>query len=158
MASNTDSLEDSLRTLREEGFLILNDSQVGDLVSEMEDRGFPFLTSYGLHYCKQHILDNENVRPILEGLLGTCKLGHWIRYNSLPDRIECFRKGGRRAGLRALVVQQWAKGSQAVYYAGSHLHDLPAVPGERSLYETEEEELEKAGCKAIEKIFRDGEL
>lgn len=44
------------------------------------------------------------------------------------------------------------------YWADSHLHDLPTVEGKRSLYETSEEELEKVGCKATEKIFEDGEL
>lgn len=59
MASNTFSLEDSLKTLRKEGFLVLNDSEVGELVSEMERRRFPFLSAFGLRYCKRHVFDNE---------------------------------------------------------------------------------------------------
>lgn len=50
-----------MKSLHEEGFLDLNDPEVGELVSEMELKGFPYLSSYGLDYCKQYIL-NDTVK------------------------------------------------------------------------------------------------
>jgi len=61
MASTAFSLEAALKSLREEGFLDLNDPEAGELVSEMEQKGFPYLSPYGLDYCRQHIL-NDTVK------------------------------------------------------------------------------------------------
>jgi hypothetical protein len=46
-------------SLCEEGYVDLNDSRVGELVSQMEQRDFPYFSRYGLDYCKRHILDDE---------------------------------------------------------------------------------------------------
>lgn len=56
MASTVFSLEAALKSLREEGFIDLNDSDVGELVLEMEQRGFPYLSPYGLDYCNRYVL------------------------------------------------------------------------------------------------------
>lgn len=59
MALTPFSLEESLKILHEEGFLVLNDSTAGELVSELEQRGFPYLSPYGLHYCEQNVLKHR---------------------------------------------------------------------------------------------------
>ncbi|KAF2177368.1 hypothetical protein K469DRAFT_720701 [Zopfia rhizophila CBS 207.26] len=158
MASTAFSLETAMKSLYEEGFVDLNDPEVGELVSEMEKKSFPYLSPYGLDYCKQYVLNDTRIRSIIESLLSKCSLGHWLRYKALPGHIECFRKGGPEAGLRALIVQQWAKGSRVDYYGGSHQHDLPTEKGERSLHETSQAALDAASCKASEKEFPDGGL
>lgn len=67
MASITPSVDTAVKALREEGFIILDDCGVGDRVSEMEQKGFPFISPYGLDYYKQNILDNtvrvHSIRP-----------------------------------------------------------------------------------------------
>jgi hypothetical protein len=145
-------------SLCEEGYVDLNDSRVGELVSQMEQRDFPYFSRYGLDYCKRHILDDERIQGIVKSLLGRCSLGHWLRYKALPGHIECFRKGGREAGLKALVVQQLARGSLVEYYPGSHLLNLPTVEGIRSLEESTREALLEAGCTPDEKKYPDGGL
>jgi len=116
------------------------------------------LSPYGREYYKQHVLDHPHIFTILGSLLNKCKLGHWIRYKELPGHIECFRRGGQEAGLRVLIIQQWAKGSRVDYYPGSHLLDLPTKKGERDLYETTKDALHEAGCPAKEELFPDGGL
>lgn len=57
MASTAFKLDVARRSLLEEGFFDLNDSTVGDRVLEMEMRGFPYLTEYGMDFCKQFAFD-----------------------------------------------------------------------------------------------------
>lgn len=56
MASTAFSLEAALKSLREDGFVDLYDSDLGELVFEMEQRGFPYLSPYGLDYCDRYVL------------------------------------------------------------------------------------------------------
>jgi hypothetical protein len=168
-------LDTAVKSIDEDGFVDLEDKSVGDLVSEMEQRRFTLLSLYGLDYCKNNILGHQveahkcaygasvankhqRIKPILESLLSKCSLGHLLRYTAFPGHIECFRRGGPEAGLRAVVVEQWAKGSQVHYYRGSHKHDLPTVTGIRQLYETQKTALDEVGCEAIRKEFPDGGL
>jgi len=161
MASTEFSLDAATKSLCEDGYLVLNDPEIGKLVREMEQKGFQhlsLLSPYGFEYCKQHVFRHPLIVPILESLLDECSLGHWLRYKALPGHIECFRKGGREAGLRVLIVQQWAKGSHVDYYRGSHLLDLPTEKGIRDLHETTRTALHEAGCHASEEAFPDGGL
>ncbi|CAG8005772.1 unnamed protein product [Penicillium olsonii] len=157
MASTAFQLDVARRTLLEEGFFDLNDSTVGDRVLEMERRGFPYLTEYGMDFCKQFAFD-ERIRSILETSLERCSLGHWLRYEEFPGHVECFRRGGLKAGHRVLMVHLWAKGSRVEYYTLSHLHDLATTKGRRSLYEISQSELDRMGSKPEVKDFPDGGL
>ena len=56
MASTAFFMEAAKKSLREEGFLDLDDSGVGNIVLEMEKRNFQYLSLYGLDYCKQYVL------------------------------------------------------------------------------------------------------
>ncbi|KAH8651695.1 hypothetical protein BGZ61DRAFT_500926 [Ilyonectria robusta] len=152
------SPETAQRVLLDEGFVDLEDATVGDIVLEMERRDFPYLTPFGLKYCKEHILEDERIRVVVESSLGECSLGHWLRYSAQPGHIECFRRGGKQAGLRVLVVQQFCKESEVEIWHGSHLHGLPTTDGIRSLHETTRLELEKAGCIVESKKFQSGGL
>ncbi|KAH8655629.1 hypothetical protein BX600DRAFT_384988, partial [Xylariales sp. PMI_506] len=97
-------------------------------VAEMERQGFPFFTEIGLDFCKQRntILDYFQQQR--------CVLGHWLRYKAYPGHIVCFRKGGPRAGKKALMVHVWAKGSRASYWRASHLHDQFCSPHADEVY------------------------
>ncbi|KAJ5556654.1 hypothetical protein N7513_001775 [Penicillium frequentans] len=157
MASTAFTLDIARRSLLEEGFFDLNDSTVGNRVLEMERRGFPYLTEYGMDFCKQFAFD-DRIRSILECSLERCSLGHWLRYEEFPGHVECFRRGGPKAGRRVLMVHLWAKGSRVEYYARSHLHDLATTRGRRSLYEISQSELDHVGSRPEVKDFPDGGL
>lgn len=57
MASSTFTLDVARASLLEKGFFDLNDPTVGDRVLEMERQGFPYLTDYGMDFCKQFAFD-----------------------------------------------------------------------------------------------------
>lgn len=65
MASTAFSLEVAKRRLDENGFFDLEDPAMGEYVWQMEHRGFPFVSEYGLDFCKERVLDDEvsTVRP-----------------------------------------------------------------------------------------------
>ena len=46
------------RSSLEEGFFDLKDSEVGEYILEMIQKGFPIFSEYGLDFCKQHVLDD----------------------------------------------------------------------------------------------------
>ncbi|KAI0388406.1 hypothetical protein F5Y17DRAFT_452932 [Xylariaceae sp. FL0594] len=155
MASVTFTLDVAKRALLEEGLLTLDDSLIGEAISEMERRGFPYFTEYGLDFCKRFAFD-ARIRSILEASFDKCSLGHWLRYEEFPGHVECFRRGGPKAGRGVLTVHLWAKGSQVAYYVGSHLHDMVTTRGKRSLHEIPLSELDRVGSKPEEKEFPDG--
>ncbi|AEO57119.1 hypothetical protein MYCTH_2056329 [Thermothelomyces thermophilus ATCC 42464] len=155
MASTTFALDVAEKALLEHGFFALDDSLVGDRIWEMEERGFPYFTEYGLDFCRQFAFD-QRIRSILENSFEKCSLGHWLRYEEFPGHVECFRRGGPRAGRRVLVVHLWAKGSQVAYYVGSHLHEMATSRSRRSLYEIPLSELDRVGSKPKHKDFPDG--
>ncbi|KZL67538.1 hypothetical protein CT0861_00342 [Colletotrichum tofieldiae] len=158
MEPTTFSIETAEDSLHKEGFVDLHDSTVGRHVSEIEQKGFQYLSPHGLDFCQQRVLEDVRIRSILESLFEKCNLGHWLRYKELPGHIECFRKGGPEAGMRVVLVQLWARGSQVEYYRGSHLCVLPTTKGERSLHEISPMALDEAGCKPKELKFPDGGL
>ena len=59
MASATFSLEDAKRRLDEDGFVHLDDSSIGEQVSDIEQKGFPWVSKYGLDFCWNRVLDDE---------------------------------------------------------------------------------------------------
>ncbi|EFZ02026.1 hypothetical protein X797_010919 [Metarhizium robertsii] len=156
MASTTFSLEVAEKALEENGFFDLEDPAMGEYVEQMERRSFPFVSEYGLDFCKERVLDDERITIIIETVLGRCALAHWLRYKAYPGHIVCFRAGGPKAGRRSLLVQLWAKGSHVEYYRGSHLHDMPKEEGARLLWEIEPSTLAEAGCVALSKEFPNG--
>ncbi|KAJ4188632.1 hypothetical protein NW759_016814 [Fusarium solani] len=72
------SPETAKRDLLRDGFVDLEDATVGDVVLKMKTKRFPFLTSLGLEYCRQHIFEDDRIRAIVESSLGECRLGHWL--------------------------------------------------------------------------------
>ncbi|KAH7137577.1 hypothetical protein EDB81DRAFT_655809 [Dactylonectria macrodidyma] len=157
------SLEDAQRALREDGFIDLQDTRIGEYVQQMELRKFPFFSKWGLESCKTYVFDDEvrRIPKLLVNLLGPCRLGHWLRYKAEPNHVEALITGGREAGLGALGIHQIAKGSRITFYPGSHLVDLPTKKTEetkRGLHETTDAALREAGCEPVEKEFPDGGL
>jgi len=151
----------AVQSLLKDGYVRLDDKDVGEYIEAMQKKGFQnlsLLSPYGREYYKEHVLDHPHIFTIIGSLLNKSKLGHWLRYKELPGHIECFRRGGQEAGLRVLIIQQWAKGSRADYYPGSHVLDLPTKEGERALYETTKDALHEAGCLAKEEQFPEGGL
>lgn len=65
MASTTFSLEVAEKALEENGFFDLEDPAMGEYVEQMERRSFPFVSEYGLDFCKERVLDDEVSTPRL---------------------------------------------------------------------------------------------
>ena len=59
MASTMFSLEVAKRQLDENGFFDLEDSAIGESVSQMEQKGFPFISEDGLDSCNRRVLNDE---------------------------------------------------------------------------------------------------
>lgn len=49
--------EDAENLLLKEGFFFAEDPALGDDISEMERRRFPYYSEYGLEFCSQHVLN-----------------------------------------------------------------------------------------------------
>jgi hypothetical protein len=66
MASTPFSLEVAKRCLDRDGFFDLEDSAMGEYVLGMEQRGFPYISEYGLDFCKKRVLDDavSRMRPL----------------------------------------------------------------------------------------------
>jgi hypothetical protein len=174
MASSNISLETVKSALLEKGFYAWEDGATGERVAEMETRGFPYWTEYGLDFCAETAFDlvsplldhsfgsrtetSQRIQSVLEELFDRCTLAHWLRYEEHPNHVECFRRGGPKAGRRLMVVHICSKGSSVDYYAGSHLHDLETSKGLRSLHEIPFPELQRVGCVPDTREFKDGGL
>lgn len=156
MASAASSDEATVKYLDDDGFVILQDTTIGEQIGELERRGFPFTSDYGLDFLAKHILGNAKIQTTVETVLGKCALAHWLRYMAYPGHIVCFRAGGPQAGRRALLVHLWSRGSQAVYYSGSHHHHLPTEKGGRLLWEIQAPALADVGCSPALVEFPDG--
>ncbi|KAI1496548.1 hypothetical protein F5X99DRAFT_422024 [Biscogniauxia marginata] len=153
------SLDAATRSLHDQGFLEWKVVEVGDDISELERKGFPFWTEEGLDFCKKHVLYEAHVRPILESIFERrCVLVHWLRYTAKPGRIICFRGGGPKALQPRFMVHLLAKGSQVVYYGGSHLVELPMKETEYLFYETLKSDLDQACLKGKVLEFEHGGL
>ncbi|KAK0627095.1 hypothetical protein B0T14DRAFT_424150 [Immersiella caudata] len=155
MASTTFSLEDARRRLDEDGFVHLDDPSIGDRVSNLEQKGFPFISKDGLEFCRR-VLDDERIRAVVESILGECMLSHLLRWQARNDRIECFWIGGPATPRCALLVHLHPKEGEARYYKGSHLHSLSMIAGTRLLWETQPSALAEAGCVPLTKPFPNG--
>ncbi|KAL2282147.1 hypothetical protein FJTKL_11187 [Diaporthe vaccinii] len=156
MAASNFDLDAAMHSLSTDGLYHLDDFLIGQRISEMEEKGFPYFTEYGLDFYRT-ILDTR-LRSLLGSILGNCTLGHWLRYQDYKGHIECFRRGGQKAGRNVLMIHCWAKGSQVNYFPRSHLHDLDTTIGKRSLYEVDQSKLELAGLSPHEQLFPDGGL
>ncbi|KAH7108935.1 hypothetical protein B0J13DRAFT_320697 [Dactylonectria estremocensis] len=152
------SLEDTKRALSEDGYVEWKDKNLGELVSQLEERRFAFLSRWGLNYCDDHVFNDTRCKETIGKIFGPCILGHWLRYIALPNNIECYWNGGSDAGLRVLAVQHLRKGSKVEFFPDSHLHDLPTTNGVRRLHETTRDDLIKAGCRSVVEDYPDGGL
>lgn len=55
---------DAENLLLNEGFFFAEDASLGDDISELERRGFPYYSEYGLEFCSQYVLNEvsrENI-------------------------------------------------------------------------------------------------
>jgi hypothetical protein len=119
--------EDAEASIRETGVYSLEDVQVGTRVAEFNERGLPTKTPYGLEFCAQNSLGNQNIRTIVESILDQ---PHWgcikIYSDKLPSDHALFFHNPSSyleepaAQVPALLVQLCSPGSRIVFYEGSH--------------------------------------
>lgn len=156
MEPDTFALDDAKKSLDQEGFYRLHDSELSNAISDMEQRGFPFWTEDGLNFCRKHVLTDEHIRSIVKSWFGErCILVHWLRYTANPGHVLCFRSGGPEAGRRRLMVHLMARGSQVGYWSGSHLQKLVWLETEYGFYEIPKPALVNAGLNSKDLEFSD---
>jgi hypothetical protein len=58
MALTTFALIDTSKSILEDGFFSIDNSVVGEYILEMEQKDFPWISEYGLDFCKLNFLNN----------------------------------------------------------------------------------------------------
>jgi hypothetical protein len=59
MALTPFSVEDTRKSILEDGFSYIEDPVVGERVLEIAEKGSPLLLEEGLEFCKLNVLNNE---------------------------------------------------------------------------------------------------
>lgn len=155
MESEAFSPDVAKKTLHEKGFIHWEDPALGEDISKMEQKRFSFWTLDGLDFCKQHVLYEARIRPILQSLFGQrCIFVHFLRYTARPGLVVCY--GDPNVRHPRFMVQLLAKGSQAKYYGGSHLVQLPVEKTGYNFYSTPQPALDQAGLKGDDLEFKAG--
>ncbi|KAL6406451.1 hypothetical protein AUP68_09245 [Ilyonectria robusta] len=166
MASSTSWLETAKRSLDENGFFELPDSEVGERIGSFQSRDFPYGTIFALELLVEPVVFDPRTRDILNAYPGDFALGHHLRYTAKPGRFFRFWPGGPGTH-RFFVLHQWAKGSRVDYWIGSHKVALPTLQPRldndqrkvmEPLLENTGESLVEAGCKPREFHFPEGGL
>ncbi|KAF4434347.1 hypothetical protein F53441_13691 [Fusarium austroafricanum] len=141
------------RWLDEIGFSDLEDSAMGEYVWQMEHRGFPFVSEYGLDFCKERVLDNEDYR----------RKGPWkvypralVKIQSMPRTYRLLQGGWSKSWWALSAGSSMGQGIPRGYYGGSHLRDMPKEEGGRLLWENQPSALAEVGCVATPKNFPNG--
>ncbi|PNP51917.1 hypothetical protein FNYG_15870 [Fusarium nygamai] len=134
--------------LYRDGFFELNDSSIGEHIWELQRRGLPFHSEWGLDWTKSHILDDLAIREINKNILGDCSLVHLLPQQPYPGHIFRYVPSPE-APLFSHLVLLCPKGSRVRFRAGSPRHKLQGKLGRRSIYEIPAEEYDKAGCPAV---------
>ncbi|KAI0147289.1 hypothetical protein GGR57DRAFT_505751 [Xylariaceae sp. FL1272] len=164
MTTTTQSLESVRTWLGDNGFVNLQDPVAGERMHDMEVRGYPFVSVYGLEFLKYVVL-HPRIRCILASFYKRVTLGHSLLYSEEPGRIFRFSPSGPESTFIPMV-QIWAKNSLAEYWVDSHKRDLPNLDdGEHDVNEPKEPLLEvgrssliESGCKPVKLHFENGGL
>ncbi|KAK8070315.1 hypothetical protein PG994_006931 [Apiospora phragmitis] len=142
----SDWLEAANQSLQEDGFLALQDFEVGNRLEAFQSEGFPWRTLRGLESVEAVLFD-PRIRDILKAQHAKFILGHRLRYSAKPGCHRRFWDGGPSAFF---VVHEWAKGSTVECWVGSHQvaiqHDSEATGA--PVFEYAKEKLEATGCKS----------
>ncbi|KAI9770957.1 MAG: hypothetical protein M1840_002661 [Geoglossum simile] len=167
------STQDVKEAIEKDGFYYHLDPTIGNQVNEFAEEGYPFLTEKGLDFIKCHTLDDkvnqytplhyyfgltisQHVCEVLESVFLWSGLGFCQKYDRHPGRTFSFANyTGTR--VRALMVQLWSTGSQAVFYKGSHLQSLEKIDT-NGLLEIPHEYLHKDAIERTEVEMKNGAL
>ncbi|KAK7991530.1 hypothetical protein PG988_000324 [Apiospora saccharicola] len=149
-------LDTAKQSLEEDGFIQLQDYEVGKRIEVFQSKGFPYKTVLGLEFIETVIFD-PRIRDILRAFPGKFILGHRLRYTAKPGRYHRFWPGGPRAFF---VVHQWARESEVEYWTGSHRVELQdkTQAMDEALPEYTRDELIATGCKPKKFLFPNGGL
>ncbi|KAK8036656.1 hypothetical protein PG993_008639 [Apiospora rasikravindrae] len=146
------------RSLAEDGFYYVDDPVVGSRIQEMERNGFQFTSSRmeGWEFCDKIVLNDTLVRNSFESFYEFARLGYYRRIAADPGHVFQFRKGSQ--GPDIWLVQLWGKGSEAVYFPGSHRIEPRSFRTANRLWEVVQADLERAGITRTTKLFKEGGL
>ncbi|KAK4107107.1 hypothetical protein N656DRAFT_720756 [Canariomyces notabilis] len=151
-----ETAEDARKSILEDGFFLVRDPQIGERVKEMEGKGFPYASEYGLDFCKVNVLD-DRVRTILESFFDWSGLGLYRTFGRDPDHNFLFMNRATTE-MQVLVVQLWSNGSRVRFWGRSQLHALNGIAAANGLLEVPSGRLEGLGLQPTEVVLERGGL
>ncbi|KAI9853842.1 MAG: hypothetical protein M1813_001788 [Trichoglossum hirsutum] len=155
-SSSSPTAEIVKEAIEKDGFYCYLDPTIGKQVDEFAREGYPFATENGLDFIKRNTLDDKRVCEVLESFFIWSGLGICQKFDRHPGRtFSLANYAGTQ--VRALMVQLWSAGAQAVFYKGSHLQSLEKIDTS-GLLEIPHEYLHKDTIQRIEVGMKDGAL
>jgi len=149
----SESVEDVRRSILENGYFLVKDPLIGERVRDMERRGFPYASEYGLDLCKV-VIDDVRVRTTLESFFEWSGLGLFRSFGSAPENFLFMNN--LTPEMQVLVVQLWSNKSRVNFWDSSHLHSLNGIAAENGLLEVPSGRLEGLGLRPKEAEFEHG--
>ncbi|KAI1318085.1 hypothetical protein F5Y16DRAFT_414507 [Xylariaceae sp. FL0255] len=121
----------------------------------MDNDNIPFASAPGLKFCSTNVLNNKQIRPVLDSFFEWFGLG---LYRSLGKRHGdyCFKKNNLEQSVDGLIVHLFSKGSRFTIWRGAHRHKLHYIWGENSLWLTPRAFLYGLGLEPVEVTLEQG--
>lgn len=179
LANNTSitsvSNEAIQKWFEDDGLVYVEDSIIGQRVEDMQKRGFPIESAYGLNFCKQIVLDDkvlrtrltdlrrylypQRVQHILGAVFSRSILGIYEVYrrnDQQPDIVYAFKTG--LEPLNALCVELRSPNSKTIYFKGAQNLKIVGFKNPIGLLEMISAPLNRSPCKAFEIPMTQGGL
>ncbi|KND87490.1 hypothetical protein TOPH_07898 [Tolypocladium ophioglossoides CBS 100239] len=122
---------DSVRSLKEHGFYVVENAAIGSIAKQVDERGESSRLESWQHF-KPTLLRDERIRPIIEPFINEANPRICSTFGSDPLHIYCFWPQPQE---HRLVVSIWSPGSKVVFYDHSHTGEATAVMASNGLFE-----------------------
>ena len=136
MASIESNVKHASKAISEDGFHIVDDETVGQNMAEMDEEGTPLASAAGLRFCKDNVLDNSNIREILDAFFDWFGLGLYRSFSARHGDYVFLKNDPKYPEIegKCLLVHLFSKGSVATLWKDSHRQTLPYIKGENNLW------------------------
>ncbi|RSL52057.1 hypothetical protein CEP51_015118 [Fusarium floridanum] len=143
--------------LRSEGFVYVEDSALGQEVEKLQKIGFPLRTQVGLQFCRQSVLEDERVQPVLRSFFDAPCLGIYHSYSCDPDHTYTFMKK-EGSDPPALVIHLFTPETRILLFERSQLQTFKTWHASNGMLEVANAALRKANIMAKEVVLNHGGL
>merc|ERR1712169_89039 len=126
MASIESNVKHASKAISEDGFHIVDDETVGQNMAEMDEEGTPLASAAGLRFCKDNVLDNSNIREILNAFFDWFGLGLYRSFSARHGDYVFLKNDPKYPEIegKCLLVHLFSKGSVATLWKSSHRQTL----------------------------------